>query len=315
MVEANRYKLGLFIAAALVLSVVTLVYVGLDEYFMPKLKVFTVFKNSVEGLKEGAPVKFKGVTIGKVDRIAVRYGEGGIDIYMTLFPSSLDVIKGSRYIKSMSAHEQMNKYLKSLASDNACCSLQASGLMGGLFVNIERKVDDYKGIYRVKDLPPGYEYIPSRQTHISNVIENVSKTAEQLANIDVVKLDKELTRTIQKANSVMEKFANSNVLRKAKETFEKIDKAIDQLSDLTDRETIKLTLEELRDCLSTVNNLSRALDKRVNGIEILRSRLNHSLSKINQAMEKISQVATSIDEDPSSIVRGKSKPRIIKKDR
>ena len=65
MIEANKYKLGIFVLTGIGLLIAGLFLLGLAETFKPKINFITYFDESVQGLEVGAAVKFRGVTIGK----------------------------------------------------------------------------------------------------------------------------------------------------------------------------------------------------------------------------------------------------------
>ncbi len=71
MIEANKLKLGLFIVISMTIILGSLIALGLIEEFKEKNEIFTIFDESVQGLEEGAPIKYKGVTIGKVSKISI----------------------------------------------------------------------------------------------------------------------------------------------------------------------------------------------------------------------------------------------------
>ena len=72
MQNTKRYfRIGLLTALAMVLLVGSMFFLGLADEFTDRLHFATTFSESVQGLTLGAPVKFKGVPIGKVAKITI----------------------------------------------------------------------------------------------------------------------------------------------------------------------------------------------------------------------------------------------------
>src|ERR1039458_7633647 len=68
---------GAFVLGAIGLGVITLVVLGSGRFFTGKSSYVLYFDRDVNGLRVGAPVKFRGVDIGTVD--AIQLSLSGID--------------------------------------------------------------------------------------------------------------------------------------------------------------------------------------------------------------------------------------------
>lgn len=67
----NRYKLGLFVISGVVLALAAIVVLGAQHWNVKTVTYYAFFDESVQGLEFGSPVKFRGVTIGRVSGIDV----------------------------------------------------------------------------------------------------------------------------------------------------------------------------------------------------------------------------------------------------
>ena len=76
--RANPTVVGGFVIGALALAVIALLVIGSGTFFGPKHQFVCFFRGNVNGLKVGAPVKFRGVPIGSV--IAVRINLPGVPV-------------------------------------------------------------------------------------------------------------------------------------------------------------------------------------------------------------------------------------------
>ncbi len=62
--KPNPTSIGLFIVVGVALGVTGLLLFSSAKLFSPRRDAIVYFNESLNGLKEGAPVKYRGVTIG-----------------------------------------------------------------------------------------------------------------------------------------------------------------------------------------------------------------------------------------------------------
>jgi len=75
-VRANPTAIGLFMIGALALGIVGTVVLGSATWFQDRTTFISFFPESVNGLQNGAPVKFQGVPVGRVTGINIEIDRG-----------------------------------------------------------------------------------------------------------------------------------------------------------------------------------------------------------------------------------------------
>ncbi len=83
MSAANNFRLGLFILGAIAALIIVLVVMGTGNLLRPTTAIETYIDGSVQGLDVGAPIKFRGVTIGDVTRLSFTAAEYQPDVEPT----------------------------------------------------------------------------------------------------------------------------------------------------------------------------------------------------------------------------------------
>src|SRR5436190_23340912 len=82
MKKANPTALGLFLVVGVALSVIAVLLFSSRALFHPLARCIIYFDGSLKGLNPGAPVKFRGVNIGKVEEILIRHNQASNDFAM-----------------------------------------------------------------------------------------------------------------------------------------------------------------------------------------------------------------------------------------
>jgi paraquat-inducible protein B len=78
--RANPKLIGGFVIGAIALMVAAALVFGTFTFFQNTRRFVAYFQGSVEGLNVGSPVLFRGVPIGKVTQIAIRYDRATNDL-------------------------------------------------------------------------------------------------------------------------------------------------------------------------------------------------------------------------------------------
>src|SRR5262247_3345389 len=89
--RANPTLIGAFVLGACALLVSGLLLWGGTGLFRPKHRFVMYFNAAVTGLQKGAPVQVRGVRVGEVTEVQVRWGTSLVGVYVEL---ESDVLKG-----------------------------------------------------------------------------------------------------------------------------------------------------------------------------------------------------------------------------
>jgi paraquat-inducible protein B len=135
MSKANPAVIGGFVVGAIALIVIGLLAFGGTDWFAHRNKYVAYFPGSVKGLQVGAPVDFRGVTIGRVTDIKVMFNpvevRAQIPVIIEVDPSQI-VMTGPEQITS--GQEEVERLIKAGFS----AQLETQSLLTGLlFVNLD----------------------------------------------------------------------------------------------------------------------------------------------------------------------------------
>jgi phospholipid/cholesterol/gamma-HCH transport system substrate-binding protein len=87
--RANPAVIGAFVVGAVALLMVALLVWGGTGFLRTKLNYVLFFDSAVTGLNKGAPVMFRGVKVGEVTDVQIRWGTRLVAVYIALEPQAL----------------------------------------------------------------------------------------------------------------------------------------------------------------------------------------------------------------------------------
>jgi paraquat-inducible protein B len=92
----NKTVIGMFVVGAVALIVVAVLLLGSGKFLTHRPKYVTYFEGSVKGLSVGSPVVFRGVKVGTVTEIRMRFNpndlEMQIPVYVELGEGNLEIV-------------------------------------------------------------------------------------------------------------------------------------------------------------------------------------------------------------------------------
>lgn len=288
MVEANKLKLGLFIVISITILLSSLIALGLIEELKEKNQIFTVFDESVQGLEEGAAIKYKGVTVGRVSKISI-WNERYVKVDMETDPDS--VIGGKALNKQKSRSDQIrdfNDLIQKEVKNGLRCSLELSSIATGLkFIELTHIDQARKTEVDVKIEGAESEiFVPAMKSVLSGAITNFDRTLSNIAKIDYEGIGDEAKVMLMNLNKVL---TNPHI----NSLLEKGDTAAEELIAVTknlNKQLGTLRLKEIQDEILKLTNsanknvttLVTNTDKRLNAaLESISTKVEGSLDKID----------------------------------
>ena len=190
MSKANPTVIGAFVIGALALLVAGLLLFGHARWFAERNTYIAYFPGSVKGLRVGAPVDFRGVTIGEVTGIRVLFDpkqvSARIPVVMQFDPGRIDVVgmtQGGSY------KDQVERMIQA----GFRAQLQSQSLLTGLlFVNLDfnpgtpvRLIGGDQPDPEIPTLPSGMEQLQETAGDIAKQLPDViDRLNRLLASVD-----------------------------------------------------------------------------------------------------------------------------------
>lgn len=314
--HVNSTAIGMFVIGSLGLVIVALVILGSGQFFRRSHRFVCFFTGSLNGLKVGAPVKFRGVRIGTVDKIMLRlppsYGIAKQETPPEL-PVIIDVDESQLKRQGGSGAALHPKELRRLIRNGLRAQLTMQSILTGLlFIEL----DFHPGTPVHMVLEPGgrIREIPTIPTNLAQVQESLTKALSYLEKVDFVAL----TQSITDAANAMKNLASSPDLKATLVAFRKdavtLHTTLVSIRELTDNlnsrtgpllVSLQKTSNQAQAAMEQMSSTMVALKATVAPDSPLAYRLNTALENLSSASNSIRHLADYLQRNPSALVRGK----------
>jgi phospholipid/cholesterol/gamma-HCH transport system substrate-binding protein len=319
--------IGAFVLGAVTLLVIGVVIFGSGRLFRNSFEVLLSFEGSVNGLKEGAPVKFLGVEIGSVTRILLQLGPNtkvrSIPVIVEIDREKLT----GRGVADKAVDDP--KFVKAAIDQGLRAQLETESFVTGvLFVSLDFYPDTPAKFVQ----PPGSRYIeiPTVPTVFQRAQSTASRILAKLDEIDFqpfVKTTTDAVKSIQllvENPDLQEAFKGANRLVNTPElraavasldvtvkrlngTIESIDKLAMDVSGSTKNvtEDARQTFVAARDALREITATTASLQNVVGDDSSEMYQLRIALKEISGAARSLRLMADSLERNPRALLFGR----------
>lgn len=314
--KPHTVAIGAFIVGALMIALATGLFL-LGTGFGKTEKVVMVFDGSVKGLNVGAPLTLRGVQVGQVNKIDLILDQDTVELIM--------LVEADFHSKNIREKGTPSEDItEELIARGLRAQLNSQSLLTGL---LYIQLDFHPGSKLVlADIDSPYFQFPTVPTELERItrklqdidlskliddVNNISSSVSTLvSSADLQALPTKLTSSL---NSLTE--LSDQLQEQLTSTGPRLDTVLDEATD-----TLSAANNELPKLAALVqNNLEvlegaiAAFQKTLDGVNGLVSydsatiyRLNTALQEVTRAGKALQSLATSLEEQPESLIRGKS---------
>jgi phospholipid/cholesterol/gamma-HCH transport system substrate-binding protein len=169
----NHWKLGLFVVVGVVLALGTAVYLGAESLRRQHVGYETYFDESVQGLDVGAPVKFRGVTVGEVTDIDIAPDRRLVEVTSGLSTSDL---------RDLGLGEGSGRNTRFIIPADLRVQIATEGITGVKFLQLDFfDVESHPA--PVLPFPVPERYIPAAQSTIKNLQDSVVHAVDRVPEV------------------------------------------------------------------------------------------------------------------------------------
>src|SRR5882762_558869 len=191
--------IGAFVVGAAVLAVVAIVIWGKGRLFETSQTYVAYFKGSVNGLTKGAPVKARGVQIGEVTDIRLRFKQARGEPRVPVF---FKVDEGR--VAELGAARPTREIVSTLYTQGWRARLQALSVVTGvLYIEFDLVPGSPLDLVQADDAE--YMEVPTVPTVLEEATATVSEILANLKAIDFAAIGKGIGATLTRVNQMLDR--------------------------------------------------------------------------------------------------------------
>ncbi|HEX9273770.1 MAG TPA: MlaD family protein [Candidatus Binatia bacterium] len=317
--------IGAFVIGAVALIVIAILLLGSGRLFRQTRDFVLYFDNSVNGLRVGAPVKFKGVEVGTVKDIRLQL-EKGAEVNKIPVIIEIDLEKLTLRGAAPQIAVDREAFHKAVV-DGFRGQLEMESLVTGLlYVALDFFPGTPINFVQQDNVNNKYPEIPTLPTSLEQAKGAVDRTLNKLEEIDFKRLIDSLTKTSDEVGQLVR--VNSPTV---KSILQSVDQAMPQLRGaILDFRTLTATAnnnvtnvsadlhQTLTAAHSAIEQIAATMKEAETTIISVRAtvdpnsptfyELTKSLREVSMAASSIRLLADSLDRNPQAIILGNPKP-------
>lgn len=328
----NTRLIGLFVLGALALAVALTLIFGGGGYFGGARKYVAYFEGSVNGLNVGAPVKLKGVTIGRVSDVLVQYD---LEHNRVQTPVVAEIDLGKVFETRDGQPARHRPTLQELVDRGLRARLSVQSLVTNqLYVDVNFLPDKPVRLVGGQDLGlPEIPTLPSSKDEIENTVRDVVSEFRELPLKETVEALLGSLRKIEQLLSAPETQASIVNLNQALEDLRGLIRHVDTKVDGLSK-GLEGTARESQVLLKTLNgrmgplldSTNKALgsvaetfahakgtlgtmNDAVEGMTDPDSELSTALRDLSEAARSVRALAESLERNPEALLYGRDSRR------
>jgi ABC-type transporter Mla subunit MlaD len=321
---ASRWKLGLFVVAGSAIGLLGVAFLGARELQRSTHTAYAYFDEALTGLEEGSSVKFRGVTVGRVERIKFASDKKHLEVQASLYDDYLS---------------DLGLDASKLDADNPLTrNLRAQVVMSWVTSTAFIQVDYFP------DPPRGPQLLPFDVPSDGVTLRTVPSTAKSLES-STREVLRELPRVASTVRELVDLLRTElsaarlpEVSRKLQSLLSKVEKQVDALDAEGAVAAATGALQEvgataaafreeregLRATMAAWTELGRSLQREVEamaldetsagvrgaavhlgGLAELRADVRAELHNLRRALAAVERLAAMLERDPGSLLRGR----------
>jgi len=270
--QKTKLAVGLFLVVGTAVALVALIWLGMTHYFEKGYLYVTYFNESVQGLEKASPVKYRGVTIGRVENISVA--------------------PDSKLIKVVLKVET------GIALDsNILAQLRNVGITGSMFVELDQRKKGEPDQSPPLTFPSEYPIVGSKPAEISELLRGLDEVLTKIKGIDLAGVVRKLETNLDLMGDAFRQANFEGLSRKAEKT-------LDEMNRLLEKERWDEILESFREAIQSADLMFARAEQTFSRTESILGQKGDTLGEVLEDFRETARSAGLFLDKASSLAGG-----------
>jgi phospholipid/cholesterol/gamma-HCH transport system substrate-binding protein len=201
----TKFAVGIFVIFGFSIATVAVIWLGMADYLEKGQHYTAYFDESVQGLEKDSPVKYRGVSIGRVESI-------GVAPDAMLIQVTMKIEKGLKL---------------DLNLEKIVAQLKSVGITGIMFIELDQKLETDPDLSPRLTFKPKFPAIATKPSGITQLIKGIETLVSQLNLMDIGGISSRLKTTLDKINVAVEDARIETMSGKIISSLDKVDGILD----------------------------------------------------------------------------------------
>jgi phospholipid/cholesterol/gamma-HCH transport system substrate-binding protein len=241
--KTSKVMIGLFVTVGVTIGVVVIVWLGASKYFEAGKPYVTYFNESVQGLNPDSNVKYRGVNIGRVERIRIAPDNVLVEVVM-----KLDI------------KENLGK--------DICAELTSAGLTGIMFIDLDRRAEGDSIKSPPIEFDPPYPVIQSRPSKTKQILSAIDILIGKANKIDVKDISDRLISVGKATENILTGNRTNRILDNLDSATAHFDKTVQKVDKELAGGKIGGILDNMKDTIAEARTLVTGIKEEIHTMKL-----------------------------------------------
>lgn len=265
--KTSKFFIGLFVMGGIIIGAGIIVWIGASKYFQKGATYVSFFDESVQGLQMDSSVKYRGVDVGRVERIRVAPDYKLVEVVMKV-------------------------ELEGDLQQNTVAQLKTAGITGIVFIELDRKKPGDPDFAPDINFAAEYPIIPSRPSELRQLLSGVDEVLQNIRKIDFEGLFDQFKSVGKATENLLAGKKMNNIMTNLESTTASMDRAVTRIDSVVAEGKIEEILTDARESLVEAKTLIKGVRKEVEALK-----LADTAEKANLLMQGIDRRSRAITTD------------------
>lgn len=256
-----------------------------EDRYKRKLYYVILLDDSVRGLSAGAPVEYRGLRLGTVEKVPFYTGDFDLTGFHGFKIPILIALEPQRPGLSWAdwSNDEWKSKNEKFFEHGLRATIKSSNLLTGSMM-IDLNFDPHRKGYKAQTLG-GYPVFPSVPSSITSIQQKLTELVDKINNLDLEPITDQVKET---ANSVTD-------------TLKQLQQATRQINELLSDPATRQMPAQINE---TLKALQKTLDNFQQGGPTYR-RLNDTIEHLNQVLDNAAPLMRTLNDHPDALIFGR----------